>query len=608
MRTTVGQVLINEALPPDQRDYGRVWDKANMRDTLAKVARKHPDKYARVTRDLMRVGESAAMASNYSFSLDDFESPKLKVHRIRSLRENVQRIMDNPALSNKQKDDAVTKLLGGEVPKLVKETLESARKSGSRLAEVVASGAKGNPAQFNTTVGAPLMYTGPDDKPVPIPVFHSIAEGLDPAEYWAGSYGARKGVVSTKFSTREAGFFGKKLALAAQRGVVTEEDCGTQNGVVMHGDDPENVGTVLQVATAGIPAGTVIKPEHLKKLRGKEVVVRSPLACQAGQGTCSRCSGIRENGQFPSVGDNIGLDASMSLGEKLSQMMLNTKHGAGAADATREYGYADVENLFEMPQHNTMSAAVATKDGRVETVQEAPQGGYYVRIGGVDHWTAAKEDIKVKPGSMVEAGDVLSKGIPNPKEIAAFRGIGDARKEFMNSLRETAGNAISRRNAEIMARSMISHVKVEKPNVKAGVNVGDIVRYDDLVKDYKARPNSKMRPLSAAKGQYLEQPVLHYSIGTRVNNRMAKALKQRGVQSILTNEEEPGFKPDVQRLYDHSQVDPDWMARMAGYKLKGTLLQGVHAGDVSEEHSTSYVPSLAKGVEFGDPLKEQGKY
>ena len=66
------------------------------------------------------------------------------------------------------------------------------------------------------------------------------------------------------------------LGLAANRLVVTEDDCGTQNGIRAAGDDKENVGTVLLQDAGGLKAGTIIRPEHLSKLKGEMVTVRSP--------------------------------------------------------------------------------------------------------------------------------------------------------------------------------------------------------------------------------------------------------------------------------------------------------------------------------------------
>ena len=608
MKTTVGQLLINEALPEDLRDYSRTWDKQTTKQVMRQVAEKHPEDYREISRRLVELGQHTVASANFSFGLSDFTPGKYKKLKTEMLRRKSQLIIDNNKLTPKQKQDKLVLLLGGEIDSMVDNVLEDGVKGGSRLADIIKGGAKGSSSQYNTTVGAPLMVLDHKDDPVPIPILNSVSEGYDPVEYWASAYGTRKGLMSTKIATQDAGYFGKKLALAGQRGVVTEEDCESRNGISVEGGDPNNVGTILQAKTGSIPAGTVIKPEHLKQLKGNDVIVRSPITCQAGQGICSRCAGIRDSGNFPAIGDNIGVSAATVLGEKLSQTALNVKHGGGAAGDKKHYSFADVTNLFEMPKHNIKSAVVAAEDGVVKDITEAPAGGYNIHIGDSTQYVRNKDDITVKTGDHIQAGDLLSDGIPNPKELARYRGIGGARMKFMKSLQEVAGKAVNRRNAEVMSRMMINHIKVTNTKGTGNYLTGDIIKYDDMVRDYVPREGSEMTPTGSSANRYLEQPVLHHTIGSKVDNRMLNDLKQKGIKDILTHNDVPDFEPEVQRLYDHSQRDPDWMARMGGYKLKDKLLEGTHRGAKSDPHSTSYIPALAMGTEFGTDVKKTGLY
>jgi hypothetical protein len=479
---------------------------------------------------------------------------------------------------------------------------------GSRLAEVVKSGGKGSPVQFNTTVGAPLLYMDHKDQPVPIPILNSISEGLDPAEYWASAYGARKAMMTTKMAVAEAGYFGKKLGLAANRLVVTEHDCGTPNGIMMEGGDKENVGTILQKDIAGLKAGTVIRPDHLQRLKGQTVLLRSPITCQAGHGICARCSGVRERGTLPDIGDNLGVSASAALGERVSQHMLGAKHTSGAATAKKNYSYEDIERLFEMPKSSVEFAPVTESDGVVKGIRPAPTGGVYVTVGNDEYWAPNEESVRVKQGQHTEAGEILTNGIPNPTLLAKHRGIGDARRMFTEHLREVTGGTVSRRNAEVLSRAMIAHVSVNHINGPGGTMIGDNPRYDDITRDYEPREGHKTVIPTQGKGHYLEQPILHYTIGTKVSDRVIKDLQVNGVKNIVVHRDPPAFEPDVQRMFSHSQLDPDWMTRMSGYHLTTSVPDAVHRGLTSEDHGTSYVPALAKGVDFGITTKQTGKY
>jgi len=189
MKTTIGQVLVNESLPEDMRDYNRVWDKQTTKKVLKELADKHPELYRTTSHRLLQLGQHTSTAGNFSFSLSDFLPGQTKQKLRKELSRKADAIIDNPKLSPKQKKEKLTILLGDKVDTMVGGVLDEGVKRGSRLAEIIKGGAKGSASQYNTTVGAPLLVLGPDDEPVPVPIFNSVSEGYDPAEYWASAYG-----------------------------------------------------------------------------------------------------------------------------------------------------------------------------------------------------------------------------------------------------------------------------------------------------------------------------------------------------------------------------------------------------------------------------------
>lgn len=612
MITTIGQLMINEALPEEYRDYSRVMDKKTTQKVLFDLAKKHPEKYKSVLQRLMNVGQSVSTTGGFSYSLKDFMPSEVKKRHVAKMRMQVDKIRNNPKLSSEESNLQIVELLSSRLSPMMAEILEDSRKRGSRLADVVSSGSKGSPGQFNTTVGAPLLFEDHRGNPIPIPVFDSASEGLDPVSYFASAYGTRKGVISTKFATQDAGDFAKQLARSGSRTVVTEQDCGTTNGIMVDSCDKENSGAVMAADYAGVKTGTIIEDGHMKMLSKKctPIKVRSPSTCEAEHGICAVCSGVRERGVLPDIGDNIGVAAGQTLSERLSQGSLNVKHQAGAASGkVINYGFEDVNRLFQMPKNFPKSSTVSEIDGEVKRIVPAAGGGAHVFVGDTEHWISdGIENAIVKVGDRVEAGDMLSNGISNPKDIARLRGIGEARRRFIDEVRRVTGNKISRRNAEVVARGLVSHVRVTDVDGAGGAAVGDIVRYDDLVRDYMPRQGSTTLAPNMAKGKYLERSIGHYTIGTRVTNRVLKDLKDWKTKDILVNDREPSFMPDVQRLYNHAQLDPDWMTRLGGSQLKQTLLKSVHQGLGSQEHSTSFVPALAKGIDFGKGVTEEGKF
>jgi DNA-directed RNA polymerase subunit beta' len=158
MLTTVGRVLVNEALPEDMRDYTRVVDKKTMKNLLQQIADKRPDLYRDISHKFIRIGQSAAQTGNFSFSLKDFASPAKKHELVNELRQKVSVVVNNEKLSEEEKQRQIVELLGDQVQPMIQTVLDESHKSGSRLAELIKGESKGSPSQFNTTVGADLMF------------------------------------------------------------------------------------------------------------------------------------------------------------------------------------------------------------------------------------------------------------------------------------------------------------------------------------------------------------------------------------------------------------------------------------------------------------------
>jgi hypothetical protein len=410
--------------------------------------------------------------------------------------------------------------------------------------------------------------------------------------------------VDVQFATSDSGFLAKQITQAAHRAVVTEEDCGASDvGIPASGDDDEIVGSVLVRPVAGVPAGTEITKDHLKKLAGKDVVVRSTTTCQAHEGICSKCSGRREDGKFPSVGDAIGVTAARAIAEPMTQAGLKSKHFGGVfeQDDRKVSGFKAIDQFVQVPQNFVGSATLASVDGSVAKIEKAPQGGYYVFIGAQEHYVPADRELQVKTGQRLEAGDVLSSGVPNPAEVVQHKGIGEGRRYFADKYREIlrdngAGN--HRRNVEAIARGFINRVKITDPDGYSGHFLDDTVSYDDLAREYEPRSGYKIMKPSASVGMYLEKPVLHYSIGTRITPSVAKRLSSANYGNILVHADVPPFEPYVPRIMDTTSTDKDWITRMAGFNLKKSLLDAVQKGSTSEIGGTSYIPSLVAGQEI----------
>jgi len=279
----------------------------------------------------------------------------------------------------------------------------------------------------------------------------------------------------------------------------------------------------------------------------------------------------------------------------------SAKHTGGVAGQSKGVsGFDRISSLVQIPKTMKDGAAHSTTDGTVQSIEPAPAGGVYVTINGTKHYVGVGFTPSVKKGDRVEAGDVISDGLPNPGLIVQYKGVGEGRRyftqAFRQAIRDTGMNA-NRRNVELLARGLINHVRLT--DEIGDFAPDDIVQYNTIAASYKPREGHRTLAPSAAVGSYLEKPYLHYTIGTVVKPSMLKDFQEFGVNEVAVHTDPPPFEPEMIRGMANLQHDPDWMTRMFGSGLKTSLLRGVHRGATSDESGTSFVPSRARAVDFG---------
>jgi DNA-directed RNA polymerase subunit beta' len=548
--------------------------------------------------------------------LSDLLPPDYKEQRFKELDAEIESIKSKK-LPKRDEDQEIASAFGKFSDSINKEIVESGLRENKTLAKVVKAGARGTPTQYRQTVFAPVSVADAKGRILTdFPVRHSFAEGLTVPEYLAHTFGARQGAVSTKLAVADAGYFSKQMSRAGMPVQVEEHDCGTHNGIVVPTDDKDSIGCFLAKPIGGFNYNNEITNKMLAALKDrgiKTLVVRSVLTCQAPAhshpgAVCQLCCGRRERG-LPPIGDFIGITASTTLGEPLSQGTLNVKHESGSAKAKKSAsGFKFINQLANIPESFQGKAPLAHTDGTVEEVREAPQGGFYVEIkndkGKIDQYYISPDlDVLVKKGQKIEAGDVLSEGVVNPAEAVKYKGIGEGRAYFAKTMRDAFENSglggVNRRNFELLSKGAIDHVKITNPKGLGDYLPDEIVAYHAIEKNYIPRPNSKKVRVDFALGKYLEEPELHYTIGTRLASSMLENLKNHNVDYVTVNDEEPDFEPEMQRLLDVPAHEHDWMHQLYSTNLERRLLKSVNTGSSSDITGPSAVAGLAYGVGFG---------
>jgi DNA-directed RNA polymerase subunit beta' len=603
MAQTLGQMLINEAIPEDMRDDSRIFNKKQARAFFKELAEKHPEEYVDIQDKMVNLARMAV--TDYggisSPSLNDLKVPPALQKYRDQLKSKLFAIYEHDGLNPEQKNEAVVKLMRAELPKIQDMVQKETFTGDNSLAEAIRHGFRGSPVQLTQLLFGDALVADQKGRPLPTPGLHGYAEGVTPMEYWAGSYGSRKGYADVQFMTAKSGFLGKQLALAAQRVQVTEEDCGADTvGILASGDDSQVIGSVLARDVKDLAAGTVVQKKHLPKLAKEKLLLRSHSTCQAKGGVCSKCSGQRKGNKFPKIGEYLGIDSGRLMSEPLTQAGLSSKHTGGIIKgqqfADELSGFDQINQFLQVPKSFRGAAALAPADGIVNRIEKAPQGGHYIMMSGGNRLYSPKDrKVLVKQGDKVEAGDVLTEGTPNPAELTKLKGLGEGRMYFnrkFSELLDNSGVHVNSKHIETMSRAFFDRVKITRPEGVAGYTIDDIVTYSDLQREYKPRKDAVDVSPNRSIGYYLEKPVLHYTIGTRITPKVAELLQEQKIKAVQVHKEDPGFEPAPTRIMDIPGTDPNWKNKLTGFNIKRNLLNAARQGAEAEHESVGYSAKL----------------
>lgn len=296
-----------------------------------------------------------------------------------------------------------------------------------------------------------------------------------------------------------------------------------------------------------------------------------------------------------------------------TQGALNVKHQGGAASARNSFsGFSVINQFVQTPDTFPDKAILAKKDGQVNSIIDAPQGGYYVTVDNEPHYVAPGYPVTVRVGERVEAGAHLSEGLADPGEVVELQGLGAGRKYYSDRLKqllEDSGMETDRRNTEIMSRAALDHLQI------SDAKEGDDYLPDDVV-SYTSFANTYTPPVDTAKtnslksvGTYLQNPALHYTIGTRITPSIAKHLDDVGYKDIFTSKDAPTFKPHMVRLRAATHYGTDWLASMHTSYIKKQLNESAIRGEESDiENNIHFAPRLAIGKGFAENIERTGKF
>ncbi len=457
--TTVGRAQLSEILPKGLafENLNRALKKKEISRLINASFRKCGLKETVVFADkLLQNGFRLATRAGISIAIDDMLVPPEKAGIIQRAETEVKEIGKQYASGLVTAGERYNKVVdiwgkaGDEVSKVMMAQLAKEKtvdrdgntvdqESFNSIYMMADSGARGSAAQIRQLAGMRGLMAKPDGSIIETPITANFREGLNVLQYFISTHGARKGLADTALKTANSGYLTRRLVDVTQDLVITELDCGTNDGSTMRAiveggevieslrdrvlgrtlvDDAVNPENQIVLAKAG----DLLDEDQLDILEAAgvdEVKVRTALNCATRFGLCAKCYG-RDLGRGGLInnGEAVGVIAAQSIGEPGTQLTMRTFHIGGAASRAAVASSVDAKSGGSIGFNSTMRYVTNTKgdlvviarSGEIVITDEhgRERERHKVPYGAV---LSVKADQVVKSGAVLANWDPLTRPI-----------------------------------------------------------------------------------------------------------------------------------------------------------------------------------------------------
>ena len=458
VETTVGRALLAEIRPAGMPFHmlNTALKKKQISGLINSCYRRLGLKKTVVFADkLMYSGFHYATVAGVSIGIDDLRVPDEKksilddaekevveiqnqyVSGLVTSGERYNKVVDIWSRTNEQVARAMMKTMGKtEVETSSGEKIEE--DSMNSIFIMADSGARGSAAQIRQLAGMRGLMAKPDGSIIETPITANFREGLDVLQYFISTHGARKGLADTALKTANSGYLTRRLVDVAQDLVITEDDCKTEEGVLIQpivegGDVVEPLAErvlgrmtsqpIYKPGTEEVlaPRNTLLNEQWVETLEENgvdQVHVRSTITCETKHGVCAACYGRDlARGELVNIGEAVGVIAAQSIGEPGTQLTMRTFHIGGAASRAAAVDHIQAKSGGSVRLHNLKS--VENADKKLVAVSRSGE------LSVIDDHGRERERYKVPYGAIIsvrdeekiEAGDVVANWDPHTHPI-----------------------------------------------------------------------------------------------------------------------------------------------------------------------------------------------
>ena len=368
------------------------------------------------------------------------------------------------------------------------------------------SGARGNKSHFTQLAGMRGLMGRPTQSKskkeyqpsiIEVPIYSCFREGMSVSEFFISTHGVRKGLTDTALKTAESGYLTRRLVDVSQDVIIQEDDCHTDMGYYVEAiiDRKDNsiiesffdriVGRFSKEAISDPKTGELIigEDEFIDEDIARRIIaagvtgmqIRNTFTCRSKDGICRKCYGRNmATGRVVENGEAVGIMAAQSIGEPGTQLTMRTFHTGGVAaagDSDITQGLPRVEELFEA-RCPKRPATLAKIDGEITDIHENEDRSIVVDITGeketISHRLILGQTVRswMGIGTKVKAGDKLTEGNVDPKELLSIAGVQAVQNYILKEVKKVyalAGIDTSDKHIEMIIHQMLKKVIVIEP-------------------------------------------------------------------------------------------------------------------------------------------------